>query len=228
MRRIVSFAFVCLVSSTFTQAQSLLTPETLLSLGRVGAKGLSKDGSLFYFSVATPSIEENKNKSKFYSMPAFGGKATEISAFPVDEMITVEKEGDNIKVSPDGKHVLFTREVKLQQIQGYDRYPALTKSNAQIYDNLNQRHWDTWEDGSYSHVFLADNVAGFALREKTSCRMNCLIVHKSRMVAMKTSFFRPMVIRYYMSPRRNRERNMPSAPTQIFMFMISLRAIPPI
>src|SRR4029079_10526984 len=34
-------------------------------------------------------------------------------------------------------------------------YPDLSKSNAQIYDNLNDRHWDTWEDGSYDHVFLS-------------------------------------------------------------------------
>ena len=166
MRRIFSFSLICLLSSNFLQAQSLLTPETMLSLGRVNAKGLSKDGSVFYFSVGTPSMEENKNKSKYYSIPAFGGTATEIAAFPAVDMITIEKEGDNIKLSSDGKHVLFTRDVKMQDIQGYDRYPTMTKSNAQIYDNLNQRHWDTWEDGSYSHVFVADNVAGFALREK--------------------------------------------------------------
>jgi len=166
MRHIFSFSLICLLSSNFLQAQSLLTPETMLSLGRVNAKGLSKDGSVFYFSVGTPSMEENKNKSKYYSIPAFGGTANEIAAFPAVDMITIEKEGDNIKMSSDGKHVLFTRDVKMQDIQGYDRYPTMTKSNAQIYDNLNQRHWDTWEDGSYSHVFVADNVAGFALREK--------------------------------------------------------------
>jgi len=166
MRRIYSLALVCLISITGIQAQSLLTPETLLSLGRVNPKGLSKDGGTFYFSVGTPSMEENKNKTKFYSIPAAGGKATEIPAFPAGDLITVEKDGENIKGSPDGKHVLFTRDVKLQNIQGYERYPTYSKANAQIYDNLNQRHWDTWEDGSYSHVFLADNVAGFALREK--------------------------------------------------------------
>jgi len=118
MRHIFSFSLICLLSSNFLQAQSLLTPETMLSLGRVNAKGLSKDGSVFYFSVGTPSIEENKNKSKYYYIPAFGGTATEIAAFPAVDMITIEKEGDNIKLSSDGKHVLFTRDVKMQDIQG--------------------------------------------------------------------------------------------------------------
>ncbi|HOZ52157.1 MAG TPA: S9 family peptidase [Chitinophagaceae bacterium] len=158
--------FFSIISFSFVKAQSLLTPETLLSLGRVGAKGLSKDGSLFYYSVAIPSMEENKNKSKFYSIPSQGGQANEIPALPTGEMITVENGGENIKLSPNGKSVIFSREVKMQNIQGYDSYPTLTKSNAQIYDHLNQRHWDTWEDGSYSHVFIADNVAGYALREK--------------------------------------------------------------
>ena len=97
--------FFSIISFSFVKAQSLLTPETLLSLGRVGAKGLSKDGSLFYYSVAIPSMEENKNKSKFYSIPSQGGQANEIPALPAGEMITVENGGENIKLSPNGKSV---------------------------------------------------------------------------------------------------------------------------
>jgi dipeptidyl aminopeptidase/acylaminoacyl peptidase len=160
------FFFVTLLLAFETQAQSLLTPEMLLSLGRVSAKGLSKDGSVFYYSVSTPSLDENKNKTAYFAMPSSGGTANEVPSFPAGETVTIEKEGENIKLSPDGKKVIFTREVKMQKIQGYEHYPSFAKSNALIYDNLNQRHWDTWEDGNYSHIFLAENIAGFALREK--------------------------------------------------------------
>ena len=40
-------------------------------------------------------------------------------------------------------------------VYGYDFYPELTKSNVQIYNGLDYRHWDTWEDGKFSHIFLS-------------------------------------------------------------------------
>nr|WP_236652860.1 S9 family peptidase [Chitinophaga vietnamensis] len=67
----------------------------------------------------------------------------------------VEGGMDNIRLSPDGKFILFTKEVKVKKINGKDHYPDLAKSNVQIYDNLNYRHWDAWEDGNFSHVFYA-------------------------------------------------------------------------
>ena len=57
-------------------------------------------------------------------------------------------------LSPDGNNMFSVKEVKINPVNGTDFYPALSKSNMQIYDNLNYRHWDNWEDGSYSHVFV--------------------------------------------------------------------------
>jgi dipeptidyl aminopeptidase/acylaminoacyl peptidase len=42
----------------------------------------------------------------------------------------------------------------VKKISGADYYPELAKSNAYIFDNLNDRHWDKWEDGSFDHVFV--------------------------------------------------------------------------
>jgi dipeptidyl aminopeptidase/acylaminoacyl peptidase len=67
----------------------------------------------------------------------------------------VEGGMQNIRISPDGKHILFSKEVKIKKVSGSDFYPDLPKSNVQIYDNLNYRHWDAWEDGSFQHVFYA-------------------------------------------------------------------------
>src|SRR5690606_26140897 len=54
----------------------------------------------------------------------------------------------------DGKHQIIPQEVKLQKVFGTDYYPELTNSNAMIYESLNYRHWDTWKDGQYSHLFV--------------------------------------------------------------------------
>ena len=43
---------------------------------------------------------------------------------------------------------------------GSDLYPELTKSNVYIFDNLNYRHWDKWNTGSFNHVFFAPLING--------------------------------------------------------------------
>src|SRR5690606_5110454 len=43
---------------------------------------------------------------------------------------------------------------KIKKVTGKDHYPELDKSNVLIYESLHYRHWDTWEDGAYSHLFL--------------------------------------------------------------------------
>ncbi len=75
--------------------------------------------------------------------------------------VSIEKEtapqGDitAFGVAPQNNKIWFTREVKVQPVSGGDWY-GFEKSNVRIYDDLMERHWDTWEDGSYSHIFVAD------------------------------------------------------------------------
>lgn len=158
------FILLCLSFSAFSQ--SLLTIEKLWSLGRVNYQGVSKDATTLYYSVSVPDIVENKNKTTYYAIPLSGGKAKLIDAIPGSINIKTESQSENVKVSPDGKKVIYTRDVKMQKMHSTDLYPNLSKSNVYVYNDLNQRHWDTWEDGAYSHVFVADNVADNALHEK--------------------------------------------------------------
>jgi dipeptidyl aminopeptidase/acylaminoacyl peptidase len=62
--------------------------------------------------------------------------------------------------SPDGKYTLTAKDVKINKVLGSDFYPDLSKSQVQIYDGLNYRHWDTWEDGAFSHVFVHPVING--------------------------------------------------------------------
>ena len=41
----------------------------------------------------------------------------------------------------------------IEDIRGEDVYPELKKSDVYIFTDLDIRHWDQWQDGSYNHVF---------------------------------------------------------------------------
>jgi dipeptidyl aminopeptidase/acylaminoacyl peptidase len=138
-------------TSILASAQQVLSPETLWKLSRVSALGISKDGKLIIYKVAIPSIEENKSNSKFYTIPVTGGNSTEVQESQTKEMLTDKN------ISPDGRFILSSEEVKTEKVLGKDFYPELDKSEAQIYDGLDYRHWDTWNNGTHNHVFFALN-----------------------------------------------------------------------
>lgn len=125
-------------------AQQTMTPELLWSLGRVSALGISKDGKSVIYKVSTPNVAQNKSASKFYSIPLTGGNATEIKD---TEGLVKDKN-----LSPDGKLMLTSKEIKVEKLLGSDLHPELEKTTAQVYDGLDYRHWDTWNNGTHNHV----------------------------------------------------------------------------
>ncbi len=131
-------------------AQNVMTPELLWKLGRVTPLGISNDGKNIVYKVATPSMEENKSNSKFYIIPVNGGNPTEVK--DTKDLLR------NKNISPDGRYLISHQAVKISNVFGKDIYPELTKSDAKVYDGLDYRHWDTWRDGTYNHVFYG-NVA---------------------------------------------------------------------
>jgi dipeptidyl aminopeptidase/acylaminoacyl peptidase len=152
MKKLLFILFT--LSSTCCFAQNKMTPELLWQLGRVSGLGISKDGKYVVYSVATPNADENKTSRKKYIVPIGGGEAVAITN--ADSLLT------NEKISADGKYIISNAEVKVKNISGADNYPELKKSNVYIFDNLNYRHWDTYEDGKFDHVMLAPMVNGKA------------------------------------------------------------------
>ena len=61
--------------------------------------------------------------------------------------------------SPNMKYILYAQRVKLDKTAN-DVYPDLPKANARIEDDLMYRHWDSWSDFSYSHIFVASYADG--------------------------------------------------------------------
>ena len=148
---LTTIPFFLLISSVLF-SQNKMTPELLWSLGRVTGLGISKDKQWVVYSVSTPDIAENKSTRKTFAVPVNGGEAVAI-ANP-DSLLNSDR------ISPDGKYKISAEDVKLKNTQGKDFYPELTKSNVQVYDQLNYRHWDTWEEGAFSHVFVAPVIDG--------------------------------------------------------------------
>ncbi|MEC5165881.1 dipeptidyl aminopeptidase/acylaminoacyl peptidase [Flavobacterium sp. PL11] len=141
-----------LMMSLNAMTQNVMIPELLWKLGRVTPLGLSNDGKNIVYKVTSPSVEENKSDSKIYTLTVNGGIPTE-----VNDTKTLLKDK---KISPNGKFIIYNEEVKIDKVHGKDFYPNLPKSNAQIYDGLDYRHWDTWNEGIFNHVFYKENKEG--------------------------------------------------------------------
>ncbi|CAM3465142.1 hypothetical protein FLLO111716_12325 [Flavobacterium longum] len=143
------FLTIAIMAANTISAQDVMTPETLWKLGRVTGLGLSKDGKNVVYKVVTPSVEENKSNTKYYTVALTGGNPVEVADY---KSLMTDRN-----VSPDGKHIVYHEEVKLASVHGKDFYPELKKSDVQVYNSLDYRHWDTWNEGKYNHVFFREN-----------------------------------------------------------------------
>jgi dipeptidyl aminopeptidase/acylaminoacyl peptidase len=134
------------------RTQNNMTPELLWKLGRVTSVGITKDNNGVVYSVSTPDIDQNKSNRQLYYISLKGGNARPVSD---SEQLVM-----NDRISADGKYMLTAEDVKIKNVFGKDFYPDLQKSTVQIYDQLNYRHWDEWEDGAFSHVFVHPLASG--------------------------------------------------------------------
>lgn len=141
---------LCLSLAAFSaQAQSqVMTPETLWELGRVSPVKVSDDNKTLYYSVTTPNIADNDFETSYYQIGIDGKGVKKITE---DNPILKNK-----KKSPDGKYSLSHEAVKVNKVLGSDYYEDLNKSDVYIFDGLDYRHWDTWNDGTYNHVILTN------------------------------------------------------------------------
>lgn len=133
-------------------AQSVMTPETLWSLGRVSPIGLSEDGQYVVYKVTHPSVEKNSFSSAFFKVSVNGGKAE-----PVEDP---SKLVQSDRISPNGKYIMYSKPVMEQQVKGAARYADLPNTSGLAFDGLDYRHWDTWNDGSFNHIFYRENKEG--------------------------------------------------------------------
>lgn len=141
------FLFTLGLATSITFAQDVMTKELLWELGRVSPIGISKDGKSLIYRVGHADMKSDKINSKTYQVPLNGGTPKEITNF--SDLVA------NKNLSPDGTHVLFDEAVKIDNQRGKDLYPVAAQSDSYVFDGLDYRHWDTWNDGTHNHVFIA-------------------------------------------------------------------------
>lgn len=142
-------AFLC---ASVLFAQKTMTPELLWQVKKVSPIGISDDGEVLFYKVATPNIAENSFDTKYYAMRVSGGNFAEVTK--------EEAKVSDKNISPNGQYLLMHKEVHVKNVAGKDIYKDLPKSDAYVYTSLDYRHWDTWNDGSYNHVFYKDIKTG--------------------------------------------------------------------
>ncbi len=142
------FILSAITLSTVVDAQNVMNTKTMLELGKVGAMGITKDGKSVIYNVKKYSFADGKANNTQYIVSVAGGEAKVIE--------NADAQLNNSRISPDGKLMISSKDVKVKNIFGKDYYPDLTKSDVMIYESLNYRHWDTWEDGEFGHVFISN------------------------------------------------------------------------
>lgn len=185
------FLTMAVMASSAAMAQNTMTPEMLWSLNRVSANAISANGQNVFVDSKKYDIKTEKGTTKQYIINiATGKKSKFVSAEgknifqqdahawyasddkfiykSTDEGATwatlraIINDADNFKVSPDGKYIAYSKEVLVQPTLGKDIYKDLDKTTAQIYTDLNYRHWDKWSDGKFAHVFIEAIKGGVA------------------------------------------------------------------
>ncbi|MFT5229483.1 MAG: dipeptidyl aminopeptidase/acylaminoacyl peptidase [Gammaproteobacteria bacterium] len=136
-----------LITSAFAQTDSkVMTPEILLTLNRVSARGISLDGNDIIYAVSKVDLEKNDRSQKYF--------AVSIKDLNTRELKDIKGLLKNDKVNSTGEFKLVSKEVKIKNVSAQDFHDDVPKANVLIYDELNYRHWDHWEDGEYGHIFI--------------------------------------------------------------------------
>jgi dipeptidyl aminopeptidase/acylaminoacyl peptidase len=148
MKKITALFTFCALLNVLN-AQDIMTPELLWKLGRISPVGISSDEKSVIYRVTHYDVPENKKSTKIYQLNFSDGKSG-----------LTESVGSLVKdknISPDGKFMLFSEDVKIKKVTAQDYYPEYKNANTYIIDNLHYRHWDHWEDGMYGHVMFKEN-----------------------------------------------------------------------
>src|SRR5690606_15112834 len=157
----------------------------LWKLGRVSAVSTSPDGETFLYRVSKTDIVTEGSNTEYFFVNLNTNQTHKTDILKDKSFIQWDKNGMyvrqdnellkstdqgitwtsihknldgivNIRISPDGKSMAFSKEVLLDKVLGKDKYSDVPNTTAHIYTDLDYRHWDKWNDGKYNHVFFAN------------------------------------------------------------------------
>jgi dipeptidyl aminopeptidase/acylaminoacyl peptidase len=139
-----------------TQAQRILTPESLLNIPRISEPRVSPDGKLIAFTRREVFLGENKTKAAIYIIPAAGGQIQRFSATDENAYHPVWLTNSRLAFLSDKSGGTYN--IWEMNLDGSNRY-NLTNSVTSIgcfgyYANNNR----LWFSGSAIYDFMPDRV----------------------------------------------------------------------
>ena len=174
---------VALAAPFLMKAQQVMTPEILWTLNKFSVTAVEPNQKGIFYSVGKVNLETEKTNRNHFYLDLVKNQVTSID-FGKKSLIQWDKNGiyategdkiyiskdrgltwaefftigdaDNIIISPDGKKIAFSKAVQVEKLLGKDKYADVPKTTAQIYTDLNHRHWDAWNEGKYNHVFVVN------------------------------------------------------------------------
>ena len=174
---------VALAAPFLMKAQQVMTPEILWTLNKFSVTAVEPNQKGIFYSVGKVNLDTEKTNRNHFYLDLVKNQVTSID-FGKKSLIQWDKNGiyategdkiyiskdrgltwaefftigdaDNIIISPDGKKVAFSKAVQVEKLLGKDKYTDVPKTTAQIYTDLNHRHWDAWNEGKYNHVFVVN------------------------------------------------------------------------
>jgi len=181
----LKYSLLALAAPLLMNAQQLMTPEILWTLKKVGVQAVSPDQSSLIYKVGQVDLKTEKTKNENYFLNVLNNQSSKID-FGKKALIQWDKNGiyaqegdkiflskdngktwsefytigevDNIVISPDGKKIAFSKQVLVEKLMGKDKYSDTPKTTAQVYTDLNHRHWDYFNEGKYNHVFIVNTT----------------------------------------------------------------------
>ncbi len=182
----LKYSLLALAAPLLMNAQQVMTPEILWTLKKVGVQAVSPDQSSLIYKIGQVDLKTEKTKNETYFLNVLNHQSTKID-FGKKALIQWDKNGiyaqegdkiylskdsgkswsefytigeaDNIVISPDGKKIAFSKQVLVENLMGKDKYSDTPKTTAQVYTDLNHRHWDYFNEGKYNHVFVVNTSA---------------------------------------------------------------------
>ncbi len=160
----------------------VMTPEIMWKFGRLGPFALSPDGSSVLYTVTYTDLQSEQSKTDIWKIPSEGGipvrltsdggtspqwysGGEKIAFINNGSLYTMNNDGSGkskvegtgefeiFSISPAGNKIYFTRRVKLDMTAAEKH--NMPNSKVRIIDDLMYRHWNSWSDYSYSHLFVA-------------------------------------------------------------------------
>ncbi len=103
-----------------------------------------------------PRWVPGNNRIGFLSSGSGDVQIWEMNADGTNKVQVSETDGaiNSFDFSPDGSRILYTQDVQMDPTP-LEIYPDLPGTNVRIITDLMYRHWNHWEDGAYSHIFVA-------------------------------------------------------------------------